>query len=176
GYGSGGFQDQRGSQVSSTRLDVAEKESETVDISGQNPTPEPPREVVIDGVRYVAETGVPPPWFEDPEEVPSIGVAVTTFRRPKMLTQTLAEMESRLPEGAVRVVVDDGSPEPVTVPDGWELHRFPENRGVPSAKNKCIELLYERGVEHFFLFDDDCYPTSSDWWAPYVASPSPPPQ
>lgn len=152
---------------------VTERESETVSISDQNPTPGPPREVVIDGVRYVAETGVPPPWFEDPEEVPSIGVAVTTFRRPKMLAQTLAEMESRLPEGAVRVVVDDGSPEPVTVPDGWELHRFEDNRGAPSAKNKCIELLYERGVEHFFLFDDDTFPTASDWWVPYVASPSP---
>src|SRR5690606_4188457 len=41
------------------------------------------------------------------------------------------------------------------------------------AKNKCIELLHERGVEHFFLFDDDTFPTASDWWVPYVASPSP---
>ena len=131
-------------------------------------------EVVIDGVRYTAESDLPtPPWYDDPKQAPRIGIGITTLNRPDFLAATIKAFEGRLPAGAELVVVDDGSAKPVKVPDGWTLHRFPENRGVPSAKNKCIELLHEAGVDHFFLFDDDCYPTSSDWWVPYVVSPVP---
>lgn len=123
-------------------------------------------EVTIDGVRYVPEFAA--------EEVPSteaLGVAVSTYNRPKILAETLAHIDENLPEGATRVLVDDGSKEPATAPEGWIVHRFEQNRGTPCAKNKGIELLYERGVEHFFLFDDDTYPTRPGWWKPYAASP-----
>lgn len=130
------------------------------------------REVFIDGVRYVPESSASAPWFATPEEQPKIGVAITTLNRPDFLAKTIQEMEDKLPEGAVKVVVDDGSTKPVSVPEGWILHRFDVNRGTPAAKNKCIELLYNEGVEHFFLFDDDCYPTRADWWVPYVVSPA----
>jgi len=130
------------------------------------------QDVVINGIRYIPESSFSAPWFSKPSEIPRIGIAITTFNRPEMLQRTIQEMEGKLPEGSVLVVVDDGSPKPVTVPEGWVLHRFGVNRGTPAAKNKCIELLYEAGVEHFFLFDDDCYPTSGDWWVPYVVSPA----
>lgn len=100
--------------------------------------------------------------------MPAVGIAITTFNRPDMLKRTLQEFADKIPEGATLVVVDDGSREPVKVPRPWVVHRFPVNRGTPAAKNKCIELLYEQGVEHFFLFDDDTYPTTPDWWAQYV--------
>lgn len=37
-------------------------------------------------------------------------------------------------------------------------YRFPERVGIPSVKNKCIELAYDWGADYFFLSDDDCYP------------------
>src|SRR5690606_16080927 len=52
-------------------------------------------------------------------------------------------------------------------------YRFEENVGVARAKNKCLELLYNAGCEHIFLFDDDAYPLVEDWWVPYVESPEP---
>lgn len=36
-------------------------------------------------------------------------------------------------------------------------------RGPAFARNQCIKRLYDSGVEHFFLFDDDVYPTQSGW-------------
>jgi glycosyltransferase involved in cell wall biosynthesis len=135
-------------------------------------------EVVIDGVRFVPETAAPEASWREAMREPGerIGVAVTTMNRPHFLADTLPKIVENSPENAVIVVVDDGSKDPVEIPDvGREviLHRFPENRGVAAAKNKCIELLMSRGVEHLFLFDDDTYPTRPDWWVPYVASPVP---
>src|SRR5690606_39073149 len=105
----------------------------TLPIHGGSPVPE----VVIDGVRYVAESDLPtPPWYDDPEQAPRIGIGITTLNRPDFLAATIKAFGGKLPAGAELVVVDDGSAKPVKVPDGWALHRFPENRGVPSAKNK----------------------------------------
>src|SRR5690606_7129926 len=140
----------------------------TLPIHGGSPVPE----VVIDGVRYIAESDLPtPPWYDDPEQAPHIGIGITTLNRPDFLAATTKAFEGKLPAGAELVVVDDGSAKPAKVPNGWTLHRFPENRGVPSAKNKCIEPLYPACVDYFFLFDDDGYPTPRAWLVPYVAPP-----
>lgn len=45
--------------------------------------------------------------------------------------------------------------------------------GVAYSKNRCLEVLYNAGCEHIFLFDDDCYPIARDWWKPYVESKEP---
>jgi len=134
---------------------------------------EGPKEVVIDGVRYVPEETAQAPWFTKPDETPKIGIAITTHNRPEILADTLKAFEDKIPSSAVCVVVDDGSKVEPQVPEPWELDRFEHVRGVPAAKNRCIELLFEAGCEHFFLFDDDTYPTAADWWVPYVVSPEP---
>ena len=74
-----------------------------------------------------------------------------------------------LPEGSQIVVVDDASDEPYPNAD----YRFDENVGIAKAKNKCIELLIDKGCDELFLADDDTYPTNYDWWKAYVESPHP---
>lgn len=98
-----------------------------------------------------------------------IGVAITTHNRRDTALQTVATWKTMLPDGAIIIVVDDASVEPYPNAD----YRFDFNVGIAKAKNKCIELLIERGCDELFLADDDCYPTSPDWWKAYVESPHP---
>lgn len=102
--------------------------------------------------------------------VSKIGVAVTTYGRPQTLTDTLAKIRKHTPDRIPVVVVDDGS-----VPAcPHATYRFPENRGIAAAKNKCLEILAdELGCEHLFLFDSDTFPVCDDWWKSYVDSSEP---
>ncbi|MDS2171624.1 hypothetical protein Q7C18_02830 [Nesterenkonia sp. CL21] len=125
-------------------------------------------DVTIDGIRYV-------PIVDEAGDMPTgrVGIAVTTYGRDAILQDTLERLTPLLPPGAVAVVVDDGSDTSVAPEAPWELIKLEQNLGAPSAKNRCLEALYEAGVEHFFLFDDDTYPTEGGWWIPYAASPEP---
>lgn len=42
--------------------------------------------------------------------------------------------------------------------------------GVSKSKNNCLEVLCNNNCTHFFLFDDDCYPTVNNWWEHYINS------
>lgn len=114
-------------------------------------------QVVIDGVEYVAGGSAP-----------RIGIGVKTRNRNKIVTNTLEQIRKHTP-GATVVVVDDASDKPVEGAD----YRFEKNAGIARASNKCLELLYNAGAEHIFLFDDDTYPLVDDWYAPYIESPEP---
>lgn len=132
-------------------------------------------DVLIGGVRYVpaaeASTG--------PAAAPPIGIAVTTHNRPDILAATLDAIRKHLPPGAVVAVVDDASTDQARVDalvadfEVTALYRFAKNAGIPAAKNRCIEILMNLGVEHLFLFDDDTRPCADDWWKPYVDGPEP---
>src|SRR5690625_1203476 len=114
-------------------------------------------DVVINGVTYApAGSNV------------NIGVAVTTRNRHKVLADTLDHIRKHTP-GAPVFVVDDASDKPVEEAD----YRFSENVGIARAKNKALQLLWDAGVEHMFLFDDDAYPLVDGWWKPYADSPEP---
>ena len=105
-------------------------------------------EVSIDGVKYI------------PDTENSIGVAITTHDRPDTLKRALDAWKKYLPSNAILVVVDDASKIKVTN----ATYRFDKPVGVAIAKNKCIEILMKSGVQHLFLFDDDCWLKVSDWW------------
>jgi hypothetical protein len=112
--------------------------------------------VIIDGHTYQPAT-------------PKIGVAVTTRNRPQIAAATVKHIRTHTPAAAI-IVVDDASDTPYPDAD----HRFDTRAGIATAKNKCLELLFNHHqVEHAFLFDDDCYPTTENWWEPYVNSPEP---
>jgi GT2 family glycosyltransferase len=98
-----------------------------------------------------------------------IGVAITTHNRRDVALDTYAKWKSMLPDDAHIVVVDDASDEPYPNAD----YRFDLNVGIAKAKNKCIELLIDKGCNELFLADDDTYPTNYDWWKGYVESPHP---
>lgn len=95
-----------------------------------------------------------------------IGIGITTHNRYEIFKETYNKINEFLPEDCELVVVDDCSDK--EVPES--TYRFNSNVGIARAKNKCIELLYSKGCEHFFLFDDDCYPLCKDWYKPYINS------
>lgn len=99
----------------------------------------------------------------------SIGIGITTHNRYDIFKKTLEEIQRFAPVDAKIVVVDDASDKPVLE----AKYRFTTNAGIAKAKNKCFELLYNAGCEHFFLFDDDCYPVVANWYKPYIESQEP---
>lgn len=91
-----------------------------------------------------------------------IGIGITTHNRYDVFKKTYKEIVKYAPSGAKIVVIDDFSDK--VVPEA--TYRFTKNVGIARAKNKCFELLED--CDHIFLFDDDCYPMSSDWYKPYI--------
>lgn len=115
-------------------------------------------DITVDGVRYA-------PAGE--QTIPRIGIGITTRNRHDAMQLVLKHHRRHLPPGALLVIVDDASDQPVPVAD-W---RFETQAGIPAAKNKALELL--DGCEHVFLWDDDAWPIADNWWKPYVESPEP---
>lgn len=115
--------------------------------------------VTIDGITYTPAS----------QQTNRIGIGVTTRNRPDTYQKTITEIRRHLPPGAALVIVDDASDTPN--PDA--THRYTTQAGIAAAKNKCLQLLAEQDVEHYFLFDDDTYPLTPNWWQPYVESPEP---
>lgn len=99
--------------------------------------------------------------------MPSVGIGITTRNRKEVFEKTLEEIRKHTPHSFKIVVVDDSSDKPIE----GSSYRFEKQAGIARAKNKCIELL--EGIEHVFLFDDDIYPIKDEWWKPYVASSEP---
>lgn len=95
-----------------------------------------------------------------------IGVGITTHNRKEVCMDTVERIRAMSPVGTHVIVVDDASVDPPPFD-----FRFKRNVGIAKAKNKCLELLQEH--DHIFLFDDDCYPTSPQWFMPYVESKYP---
>ncbi|MGC4790567.1 glycosyltransferase family 2 protein [Micromonospora sp. DT178] len=102
-------------------------------------------------------------------DFPAVGIGITTHNRSVVLRTALEAIRKYAPSGAAIVVVDDASDEPVEE----ATFRFDSNVGIARAKNKCLELLVERGCTHLFLFDDDCWPLVDGWERPYIESPEP---
>lgn len=111
-----------------------------------------------------------------------IGIGITTHNRPDAFNKTMLHMLAMLPEDAVICIVDDASSEDYYKSYAFQhgshtrgilSYRFDSNVGIARAKNKALELLYDAGCEHFFLFDDDTYPLASNWYQPYIESGEP---
>jgi GT2 family glycosyltransferase len=120
-------------------------------------------QVTIDGVQYAparCSTG-------------RIGIAISTHNRAKVLKSPLEQHLKHLPAGALVVVVDDGSKQAATVPDGVQLIRHEQSLGIVATKNASLKELMDAGCEHLFLWDDDAWPVTNDWHKPYIESPEP---
>lgn len=96
-----------------------------------------------------------------------ISIAVSTRNRSESFRKTMEKIIEHTPEGIMNLFSVDDCSEPM-------YHRanfmFEERAGISSVKNKCLQLCYESDADHFFLFDDDTYPISDNWWIPYVNS------
>lgn len=95
-----------------------------------------------------------------------IAICILTHNRPEAFKTTFTAWEKHLPKGAKLFVVDDASDPKYCDSD----YRFEANVGIPTAKNKCLELAMDSGADHIFLSEDDCYPISAEWYKPYTES------
>lgn len=95
-----------------------------------------------------------------------IGIAYSTHNRREIAKKSIENAKKLSPKGSVFVICDDGSEIPYPNAD----YRNETAQGIASIKNKCIELLYDAGCTHFFLFDDDTFPIVKDWHLPYLNS------
>ncbi|HEJ6909076.1 TPA: glycosyltransferase family 2 protein [Serratia marcescens] len=121
-------------------------------------------QVIIDGVHYEPA---------NKQAFSRIGIAISTHQRPEVLARAISQHLKHLPPGALVVVIDDGSNPAATVPDGIQLFRHEESRGIVATKNASLEALISAGCEHLFLWDDDAWPIADGWHNPYIASPEP---
>lgn len=92
-----------------------------------------------------------------------ISICITTRNRPEAFKIVLAQIEKHTNCEYQLVIVDDASD--IYYCD--DSFRFDERVGIPAAKNKCLELAK---YDHIFLFDDDTYPISDEWYLPYINS------
>jgi hypothetical protein len=120
--------------------------------------------VTIDGVEYS------PAGSSRPKS--DVAIAITTRNRPDVLARCLKQIEAVTPANFPVFVVDDASDPPAIEARNTGI-RFPQNVGIPRAKNACIDLCMASGANHFFLLDDDCWPVAENWWQPYTFSPEP---
>jgi len=102
-----------------------------------------------------------------------VGVAISTHNRQWVLDEALGHYLKHTPEWMPIIVVDDASTVPAVVPSRVTLVRQNINLGIAATKNRCISELMDLGVQHLFLSDDDVWPTTDEWWLPYMESPEP---
>lgn len=95
-----------------------------------------------------------------------VSIAISTCNRPDAFKQCVESLLKYSPENFRIFIVDDASDPCYCDYDC----RFIKRSGISRVKNKCLQLCYESGADHVFLFDDDTYPLCNDWWRPYVES------
>lgn len=92
-----------------------------------------------------------------------ISVCITTRNRPEAFKIVLDKIIKHTHIDYQLVIVDDASENNYSGAD----FRFSERVGIPTVKNKCLELAK---YDHIFLFDDDTYPIADEWYLPYINS------
>jgi mycofactocin system glycosyltransferase len=95
-----------------------------------------PRPAELRLLRHLAGTGLLDLRPEGGPE-PRVTVVVPVHGRPRELAECLASLARlRHPPDRLRIlVVDDGSPAPVTAPPGVRIVRLPRSRGAAAARN-----------------------------------------
>lgn len=98
---------------------------------------------------------------------PKIAIAVSTYNRKDAFLRWCHNMYINHVEESIIFIVDAGSD---TNYANTADYKFRQRATISEAKNKCLQLCYESGADHIFIFDDDAWPIHSDWWKPYVNS------
>lgn len=96
-----------------------------------------------------------------------IAIAVSTYNRKATFLRWCHNMWLNSPEGCNVFVIDAGSDTDYATNADY---RFQSRATISEAKNKCLQLCYESGAEHIFLFDDDTIVLKKGWELPYINS------
>ena len=92
-----------------------------------------------------------------------ISICITTRNRSESFKKVISKIIRHTNCEYQLAVVDDASNEIYYDAD----FRFNERAGIPAVKNKCLELSK---YDHIFLFDDDTFPITDEWYLPYINS------
>lgn len=97
-----------------------------------------------------------------PTSRPSVCVLIPVWKDQAGLIRTLNTI-SQDPFPFDIVVVDDGSPEPITCDTRYNSHevtleRLPENRGIENALNAGLKIILDRGYRYISRLDADDVP------------------
>ncbi|MBE9181330.1 glycosyltransferase [Oculatella sp. LEGE 06141] len=86
---------------------------------------------------------------------PCLSIIIPTYNRPHLVSRAVNSALEQTLEDVEVVVVDDASPEPVSLPDHPRLTvvRLPENKGTAAARN--VGAHTARGRYITYLDDDD---------------------
>lgn len=96
-----------------------------------------------------------------------IAIAIITYNRPESFSTCISKHEEFTPPNSKLFIVDGGSDtDYATTAD----YKFTERVNISTVKNKALQLCYESGVEHVFIYEDDAYPIKKDWHLAYVES------
>ncbi len=85
--------------------------------------------------------------------MPRVSVIIPTYGRPTLLLDAIASVLAQQVAGIEIIVVDDASPEPITVTGDHLRHSISENRGSAAARNLGVSAA--TGDILAFLDDDD---------------------
>jgi glycosyltransferase involved in cell wall biosynthesis len=90
-------------------------------------------------------------------ENPLFSIIVPTYARPRMLEEAVASVLGQTVEDFECLIVDDGSPIPISVPDDPRIRLLRQERNAGPAVSRNIGLDEARGRYIAFLDDDDLY-------------------
>ncbi|MGC1307863.1 MAG: glycosyltransferase [Phormidesmis sp.] len=90
-----------------------------------------------------------------PLKTPLLSIIIPTYNRPHLLPRSVQSALGQTFEDLEVIVVDDGSPQPVDLPDNRRLSvvKLPKNRGIAATRNAGLRAAKGRYVT--FLDDDD---------------------
>jgi hypothetical protein len=104
-----------------------------------------------------------------------IGIAITARNRSDFFPYVMEKFQKFKPASEHILFVSDDCSDGkhsldyynITASHGSDSQcqymRQSQRQGIARNKNKCIEYLYDRGCQHFFLFDEDAYPIREGW-------------
>jgi len=102
--------------------------------------------------------------------MPTLGIALVTYSRLKVLRRTLRALARRTKRPFVLVIAEDGGEDGTRewcIEKGYRVISG-QNRGVSWNKNRGLFALAALGCDPILLLEDDCYPVENHWedeWA-----------
>lgn len=111
-----------------------------------------------------------------------IGIGITTRNRILVFESSIHNFINYAPKNCAISICDDNSDGELRSSNEKHVNRLKlerpdikvkyhwniERHGIAKSKNRCLYELKNFDCEHFFLFDDDCWPKKEGWADIYI--------
>lgn len=101
-----------------------------------------------------------------------ITIGITTRNRPEYLALALEHFITySRPTNKIIIINDDSDCSyqkvlnniPANYKNNISYHNNSVRNGIAKSKNECLKRMIDLNANHFFLFDDDCFPKKDGW-------------